>query len=272
MISGYAYFNGEWKDVKDLYVHVTDLGLQRAYGVFDYLKEVKGEIPWLDDYLERFFRSLELSDIQIEPKYEELRKLVVELITKNGFYYSGIKLLATGGFSEDGYSVPDKANLFILNMKGKPVDRTVYKTGVNLILDEFVRPNPEVKSIQYYNSAKWHRKLKEFDAIDVLYHSSGFISETSRANFYLVKGDQILTASDGVLPGVTRKNFLATFTDKYDIQLIDLPFEELFKADEAFITSTTKGVVPVIRIENHLIGDGKVGELTSKLISAFNFQ
>ena len=272
MIGGFAYFNGEWKNVKDLYVHVSDLGLQRAYGVFDFMKEVKGEIPWLDDYLGRFFRSLELSDIQIDPNYDELKSLVLDLIARNGFYYSGIKLLATGGFSEDGYSVPDKANLFILNMKGKPVDRTVYKTGVNLILDEFIRPNPEVKSIQYYNSAKWHRKMKEYDAIDVLYHSDGLISETSRANFYIVKGDQILTAIDGVLPGVTRKNFLATFANKHDIQLIDLPYEELYKADEAFITSTTKGVVPVVKVEDHIIGDGKVGPMTSKLISEFNFQ
>ncbi|NNL59356.1 MAG: hypothetical protein HKP31_07860 [Nitrosopumilus sp.] len=270
MLKGIAYHQDSWVQSDKLYVHISDLSIHRAYAVFDYMKEKKGKVPWIDAYLDRFFRSLNLAGIGITQTKQEVHDLIHDMIRQNGFGISGIKLLATGGYSPNGFTVPDQSNFFILNYKGKQIDPVIYQNGIVLIHDDFQRPNPEIKTTQYFNTAQLYQKMLKHKADDVLYHHHGIITETSRANFYVIKNGGIRTSGGHILSGITRKNFLKTFKDKYPIDLGDLYFSDLKNIDEAFITSTTRGVVPVVKIEDLLIGNGEVGSITKKLMAQFN--
>ena len=270
MLAGKAFFNDHWVDSQDLFIHVSDLSIHRAYAVFDYMKELDGDVPWIDDYLDRFINSLHLSGIKISQAKDEIRELIYSMINQNGFNLSGIKLLASGGYSPNGFTVSDKANFFILNYKGKAIDPLVYEKGIVLIHDEFQRPNPEIKTIQYFNTAQLYQKMLKYKADDVLYHYQDIITETSRANFYVIKNGKICTSAGNVLSGITRKQFLKTFSEIYPIDLSVIRFSELTDVDEAFITSTTRGVVPVVKIEDMPIADGKVGSMTKDLMKEFN--
>lgn len=267
MNHGVAFINGNWVDYKDLMIHGSDLAIQRGYGIFDYLREREGKLKYMDDHINRFFRSKNLSKLEFPYSKKELSNIVQELIQKNSFGNSGIKMILTGGYSYDGFTPPGKSNFLIINYEGK----ITYKPdGCNLVLDHHLRPNPEVKSIQYFNSALLYHKMQEFEAVDVLYHHKGEVSECSKCNFYMIKDGEIITANQDILMGITRKRLLEKFSSSESIVLRPIRTEELYTCDEMFITSSTKDILPIVKLENHIVGNGKIGKKTQQLMNEFN--
>ena len=94
--SDYCYFNGDLVPFGDLYLHVTDLLFQRGYGVFDFFRSRKGSIPWLEDYIERLFTSLELSGIEVDLNREQFSSVIYELQEKTAWLTGHSKLSLAG--------------------------------------------------------------------------------------------------------------------------------------------------------------------------------
>jgi branched-subunit amino acid aminotransferase/4-amino-4-deoxychorismate lyase len=262
-----CYINGQFLAYPDASLHISDLGLQRGYSIFDYFLEMNGRIPFFDDYLDRFYASADLLNLKIPLCRKDLKAAIGEMLGKNNLGNSGIKLLLTGGYSEDLYS-PSAPNFMVLNL---PVlhHPGEFSDGVKLILLDFQRHIPEVKTTFYLPSIALFPKLKEYGAIEVLYHHNGLISETTRANIFLVKNDRLITPSPGVLRGITRKHVLGAAKDLLASEEREVRLEELWEADEVFITGTSKHVMPVIEIEGRQIGKGKPGEWTRRISEAF---
>jgi D-alanine transaminase/branched-chain amino acid aminotransferase len=109
-------------------------------------------------------------------------------------------------------------------------------------------------------------EVQEKGATDLLYHWNGKISELTRSNFFIVdQYDKIVTPSEGILKGINRKHVLELVGNHFEVEERDLFMDELNTAKEAFITGTTKKVMPVVQIDDLVIGDGKPGEITRKL-------
>ncbi len=265
----FSFFNDSVVKYTDLNLHVSDLGIHRGYAIFDFFKIKNGKIHWQDDYFDRFYNSAELADLDVPVEREELAKIIHELISKNESPESFIKLLLTGGHSENGFDV-DKTNFMVLNYEAAPQDQALYDDGVNLISAFYQRPTPEIKTTNYFMSASLHKKRKQFNAVDVLYHLDGIVTEASRANFYIVRDDEIFTTEDDVLPGVTRKNFIKTIDKHYMVNQQNVWLEDIWDADGAFITSTTKGVMPIVKIDDTLIAGGKVTDTVKDIMNIFN--
>jgi len=105
----------------------------------------------------------------------------------------------------------------------------------------------------------------------VLYHSKGLIRECPRANVFIVTNEnEVLTPESDMLKGVSRKHILEIAAGMYHTEARDISLEELRNAKEAFITSTTKNILPVVRIDGRTIGDGSPGELTRTLANEYN--
>jgi D-alanine transaminase/branched-chain amino acid aminotransferase len=126
-----------------------------------------------------------------------------------------------------------------------------------------------VKTTFYLPSIALFPKLKKYGAIEVLYHHNGLISETTRANIFLVKNDTLITPSPGVLRGITRKHVLGVAKDMLASEEREVKLEELWEAEEIFITGTSKHVMPVIEIEGRGIGDGRPGKWTRRISQAY---
>ena len=103
-----------------------------------------------------------------------------------------------------------------------------------------------------------------------LYHNGTYISEVSRSNVFFFDGDKLRTNQEGVLSGVTRKNVLKCAEGLFDVEIGPIRLDELLKAEEAFMTSTSKRIMPVVKLGNQLIGKGQVGKKTKKLMQAFD--
>ena len=264
--SSLCYFNGDLVPFQDLHFHVSDLLFQRGYGIFDFFRSREGSIPWLEDYVRRLYTSLELSAIDVDLNQDEFTSVIQDLQRQNGLANGAFKVIVSGGYSDNLDSADGKANLVILNIPWTRPPEESYQKGVNLISEEFVRPNPEVKTLYYFNTLRLQKKLREYNAVDVLFYTDK-ISEASRANLFFVKGDRVFTPASDILKGITWKKVLSLFPE---IRIEDIETEKLYNFDEMFMTSTTRDVTPVVAVEGRKIGTGVPGPLTRKIQEAFN--
>lgn len=261
----WCYFNGAITRYEECSLHISDLLIQRGYGVFDFFRCRNGQIPWLEDYTGRLFRSIGLSGIDSPLSSHEFTRVIQNLQEKNGGENTAFKVLVTGGNSENLEQVTGSANMIVLHVPWNRPPEETFKKGVNLISDHYLRPNPEIKTLYYFNSLRLQERMRAFRAVDVLYHT-GKITETSRASVFFVKNGSVFTPGKNILNGITRKQVLSM---SGDIVYGELEFEELFGVDEMFLTSTSRDVTPVVSVDGRKIGNGKPGKITREIQSAF---
>lgn len=259
----YTNINGEWFQKEEAAIKVSDLSIQRGYGIFDYLKTLSGRPVFLEDHLDRFYFSASEMNLKPDLRRDQLKKLIQQLIEKNRLEYSGIRITLTGGYSANGYSV-SKPNLIITQ---EPLQMTpdAFNNGIKLITNEHQRQLPHIKTIDYIYAIYVRNSILEHGGDEVLYHNQGEVTECPRANFFIVtNNNDVITPSKNVLRGITRKKILQ-FSQLVSIREGLITLRDLENAREAFITSTTKNVLPVVSINGRTIGTGKPGEITEKI-------
>jgi D-alanine transaminase/branched-chain amino acid aminotransferase len=265
--SAICFLNNRFLPYEEATIHVSDLAIQRGFGVFDFFREIDGRVPFLEDYLDRFFASSKEFGLEVPLGREKIRRNILHLLEVNRFQNSGIKLILTGGNSED-FLTPVRPNLVILNVpfKGLPDD---YLGGIKLMLYEYQRFLSDIKSINYFLAVWLLPKLKAEGAIEPLFYYNGRILETSRGNIFLVKDEVISTPKDNILQGISRKHLLIVALEKYDVDEREVFVDEIHKADEIFITGTSKHVLPIVQIDDTVVADRKPGPVTSQLMEDF---
>lgn len=263
--SHYGYFNGDLIRYADIQLHVSDLVIQRGYGIFDFFRCRNGHLLWLEDYVDRLFTSLELSGIEGDLDREQFTDIIYTLQQKNGLDNGAFKVIITGGYSDTLESVTGPPNILILNLSWKKHPEETFKEGVNLISDRYVRPNPEIKTLYYFNTLKQQKKLRKYQAVDVLFHTDR-ISEASRANLFFVKDGKVYTPARDILKGITRKQVLSLFSE---IIVEDIDADRLYDFDEMFLTGTSTDITPVVSVEGQKIGSGTPGPVTREIQASF---
>lgn len=264
----FYFLNGEILPAADTKLHISDLGILRGVGIFDFFRTCRGKPVFIEDYIARFIRSAKGFNFSHPYQSDRIVEEVHRLIALNGFAESGIKLVMTGGFSDNGFD-PGDPNFIILVDEFIPPNPEYFKNGVKLITHRHVREFPHVKSTNYLTALMMAPRCKALGAIDVLYHDGTCISEVSRSNFFIVKDGKVITPGDNILMGITRGKTLELAKKHYPVAERRVELSEIFKADEAFITSSTKRLMPVIDIDGSTIGDGRPGKTTKHLEALF---
>ena len=265
----YYSVNGQLVPKENAVIGVTDLALLRGYGLFDFFLVKQGHPLFFDDYLDRMENSSKGFQLPIPFSRTEIKQQVYDLIEANDLQDAGLKLVLTGGYSADGYS-PASPNMIILASPAPQYPDSNYDEGIKLMLHEYHRTFPHVKSINYIVGVKLFPQTKAVGAEDILFHYNGFVHETVRANFFIVKNDNtIVTAEEDILKGITRKQTLDLAKPFYKIEKRPLQLKELETAKEAFITSSTKQIMPVVKIDDMVVGNGKPGEVSKHLLKLF---
>nr|MBI1231964.1 branched-chain amino acid aminotransferase [Cytophagales bacterium] len=245
--------------------HPLDIGLIRGYAIFDFFRTVGPNPLFLDDYLTRFTNSAKKAHLPLSYSKEDLAHIIQELIERNHLFDGGIRMILSGGIS-DNFFTPSIGDLFIFCESLKLPGTEKYEKGVKLLPVEYVRPIPKIKTTNYtlpcFLSVDWASEGAE----DVLYHHLGLVSESSRSNVFMVKDGLISTPATHILEGITRKKVMELAPD---IQERDVFFDEILEADEVFITSTTKRILPITQIGDKKIGDGNPGRHTRSLMQSF---
>ncbi|MDF2159217.1 aminotransferase class IV [Algoriphagus sp. CAU 1675] len=261
----FCFADGQIIPTESATIHPMDLGLIRGYGIFDFFRTVNYKALFLDHYLDRFIASAKKTYLSLDYSRDELKGIIQELIDKNDLKEGGIRMVLSGGMSENHFS-PGKGKLYIFAESLIFPSQQKYEQGVKLLSLEYVRPIAEIKTTNYalavWHSAQW----KQQGAEDVIYHLNGYISESSRSNFFIVKDGVISTPDRHILMGITRKHILELAEN---VEVRPITMQEALAADEAFITSTTKVLLPVTQIDDLKIGNGKTGPVSLDLLERF---
>lgn len=250
-------------------IHISDLALQRGYGIFDFFKVINGNPVFLDNHFDRFYRSAARMRLQPVIPEDILREKIAELIAANSLKQSGVRITLTGGYSPDGYTI-GHPNLVVTE---QPINlpTSIQEQGISLITFPYQRQLPDVKTIDYLMAVWLQDKIMEAQASDVLYHYDDFITECPRANIFMVTSSNVLiTPANNILKGVTRHRVLEIAAGEMKVEERDIHIEEIYEAKEVFITSTTKHLMPVKLIDGKIIGKGTAGETTRSLCNKYN--
>lgn len=265
----YCYANGSILRKSQIKVGIGDLVMLRGYGAFDFLRTYNG-IPFrLNDYLARFEQSAKGMKLKLPLKRKEIVAAIHLLLKKNKTSAKkdfGIRLLLTGGYSLDSYLPSITPNLFIL-IEDLPHYPSWYsEKGIKLVLSEHKREMSGIKTINYLTAIRLAGERRRLKAQDTLYCFDEKILETTRNNFFLFHGDTLVTAKKDVLHGITRKAVIELANKLFKVEVREVMKKELHLCSECFVTGTTRGITPVVQIDNKKISNGKVGRHTKELM------
>ncbi|HEY0110739.1 MAG TPA: aminotransferase class IV [Fibrella sp.] len=264
----YGYFNGTIKPVDQIGVGVTDLGLLRGYGLFDYFLTYGGKPFQWDLYWERFRKSAERMNLPLPLTKEQTYPILLDLLTRSGQPDVAFRFVMTGGYAPDSITI-NSPNLLILSEPIHPIPDWQYERGIRVILDEYVREMAEVKSTDYKRVMLLSGTIQAAGAQDVLYHKDGEISELSRSNIFLVMGNRLVTPNRNILYGITRRTILDLTKADFQVEERPVLLSDLYEADEVFTTSSNKKVLPIVQIGDLQIGNGQVGPVSRQLLVRF---
>jgi len=264
------YINGRWVHPNEATISINDVAVLRGYSVFESLRTYDRRPFHLDEHLQRLYRSAALIELEIPFAPEFVAKLIHEAIERNTYKHASIRLLVTGGESEDGVMPGDQPGVAVLVTQLGERDMERFARGIKLITTSLQRTTPEAKTSNYEAAIRALKEAKKHDASDALFvNKQGHVLEGTRSNFFVFRGDTLVTPGKGVLIGVTRKTVLELAKGRFPIEERPILLSELSQVDEAFITSSSKEITPVVRIDDVTIGDGKPGPRTYELEQHF---
>ena len=262
----WAFLHDSFVEEEKACLHFRDLSFQRGYGIFDFFR-LQGNSPlFLQDHLDRFYYSAAGLRLPVPLQREELKNCISELIQKNNLPCTGIRLSLTGGYSEDGFNI-GSPNLLLSQHHFMPPTAEQFHNGIKLYTYPYQRSLPHIKSIDYLMAVWLQPKRIENGADDILYHQGGIISECPRSNFFLVTAEKkIVTPAENALAGITRKKVLDLAREHFTVEERPVSLAEIQTAREAFITSTTKQILPVAAIDSVQLPQR---EIAQKLLQLF---
>ena len=260
-----AYRDGIYLPKNQINIGTDDLGFERGFAVFDYCRERDGKITFLKEHLQRLDHSQSLLRLHYKADMEDVKNILDTLQKKNNLINSYFKCIISARMVDNKTS----SILTIYQDILKPYDPKMYHEGITLLLHEFAKPFPEYKTTFYLGSLREYDRMLENNAEDVLFYFDNIVRECSRCNIFIIKGGLIYTPDKNILKGVTRHHVINCIKEQYMVIEKDISIKELFEAEEIFISSTTKNIMPVVKIEDQMIGNGKPGNITKLLIPLF---
>jgi len=224
----------------------------------------------LQDHIDRLFNSAAEMGITVPATKKEIEDMVHEGIKRSPFSELYIKILLTGGISSDAIT-PGKPSLIGLFLKAGSYPPEYVTKGIRLTTEQFERYIPIAKSLNYMSAVVALQKAKQSGAQEVLYISyDDKILEGTTVNFFAIMKGKLYTTEYGILYGCTRK-FVLDLAKQLGVEVVtgELLKSQIKDFEEAWITSTTRNIQPVVQIDDQVIGNGVPGEITKKFIDAF---
>ena len=270
MTTTYLYLNGDIIPADSACISPYDIGLLRGFAVFDLLRTVHGRPFMLIEHLTRLRASAAHLGLQVPRTDAEIDEIIDELLERNGHEEAIIRLVLTGGISPDGMQF-DAATptFFILTADIHLPPDSLYSEGGKLVSHLHRREAPLAKTTNYLTMLQQRPATDAAGAMDLLYHDGEHVFEAASASVYFVRDTTILAPRESVLWGTIGSYVLELARGRYDVLFTDITLADAFSADEVFLTSTTRAVVPITAIDDTVIGDGTPGPITRELMAAY---
>ncbi|MBN1526779.1 MAG: branched-chain-amino-acid transaminase [Candidatus Omnitrophica bacterium] len=274
------YLKGALVEKKKAVLSVFDHGLLYGDGVFEGIRSYDGLVFRLKEHVDRLFKSADAIQLKIPLTKIGIIEAVIKTLKANALKDAYIRLVVTRGVGDLGLDPRKcrKATVFIITDKIALYPKEFYQKGLEIVTATTRRNlpqalDPKIKSLNYLNNI-----LAKIDAIEsgteeaIMLTHDDYVAECTGDNIFIVSKGELLTppCDVGALEGITR-DVVISLAKKLDIPVFErmMKMDDLYAATEVFLTGTAAEIVPVVKIDERQIGDGKPGKTTDRLLQEF---
>ncbi len=275
-----VWLNGSLIEEKQAALSVSDHGTLYGDGVFEGVRIYNGKIFQCQRHVDRLYRSAKEIRLAIPHTKQEIVEAMEQTIAANDLVNGYIRLVVTRGQGDLGLNpfLCPSPNTFIIADQIALYSEEMYENGMAVIVAKTIRTsprmlNPGVKNLNYLNNI-----MAKIEAVDagvaeaIMLNVDGEVAECTGDNIFIVTGGGVVTppAEAGILLGITR-DVVLTLADRLGIPPHEQAIKpgQLYEADECFLTGTAAEVIAVTKIDGKVIGDGRCGPITKRLMAAF---
>lgn len=273
--------NGRITDKEKAVISILDHGFLYGEGVYETLRTYNHRPFLFDRHMARLRQSADMLALNVPFSNNEIAAELKKTMSAASLEHEAyIRILLTRGVGDLTYDPRDtpKPSLVIIVKNHVDPPEKAYQDGINVVITKVVRNhpstvNPKIKSNNLLNSALAMQEAIRRGAFEgIMRNYRDELTECTTANLFIVRNDVAITPpiEAGLLPGITRA-FLFEISKDTGILVKEaiLKDADLFNADEAFLTSTTRELVPIVKVDRNKIGNGSPGPITKKLLQAF---
>ncbi len=276
-----VYIDGRYYEKSEAKVSVFDHGLLYGDGVFEGIRAYNGRIFKLEEHVRRLFESAK--GLVIDPIWseEEIEKIIVESVRINELRDSYIRVVLTRGVGDLGLDPRkcSKPSLIVIVDRIELYPEKFYTTGLEVITSSLRRTggdqlNPNIKSLNYLISVMARAEATRANCQEaILLNPQGYVAECSGDNIFCIYQGKVTTPPPwaGILKGITRETAIELLRNQLGVEVMEDVFTTflVYHSDEVFLTGTGAEIIPVIKADGRIIGSGKAGPITTRLIHAF---
>ena len=270
-MSRIVYVNGDYLPEEEAKISVFDRGFLMADGVYEVTSVLDGKLVDFDGHMARLERSMSELELKAPCDLVEMLAIHRELVKRNNLDEGLVYLQVTRGAADRDFTFPDVPPTLVLFTQAKPglANNPAAQKGLKIISIPDIRwGRRDIKTVQLLYPSMGKMMAKKAGADDAWLVEDGVVTEGSSNNAYIVKGRTIITRHLGneILSGITRAAVLRFAAEaQYEIEERPFTIEEAQAADEAFVTSATTFVMPVVSIDGVVLGDGTPGPVARQL-------
>lgn len=274
------FLDGEFRAREDAKLSVFDHGLLYGDGIFEGIRVYDGNVFKLDEHIRRLFDSAKSILLDIPYSSEDVKEFVCETVRRNDLTSGYIRLVVTRGTGDLGLSPYNcqGSRMFIIAEQLAMFPKSLYEAGINAVTAATRRNrtdalNPKIKSLNYLNNVLIKMEAIAAGAHEaVVLNQEGYVVEGSGENIFIVR-DEVVTTPPcylGALEGITRATVMQMAIDLgYEVKEQPFTRHDVYVADEVFLTGTAAEMIPVVDVDQRVIGTGVPGPVTRQLHQAF---
>jgi branched-chain amino acid aminotransferase len=275
------YLDGKYYDEQNAKISVFDHGLLYGDGVFEGIRAYNSRVFKLKEHIERLYCSAKAILLEIPMSAAEMTRAVVETCRENNIKDGYIRLVVTRGIGTLGLN-PNRCknpSVIIIAATIQLYPEEYYQKGLEIITVPTTRNlhsavNPAIKSLNYLNNILAKIEANNAGCEEaIMLNAEGFVSECTGDNIFIIKSGHLHTPPlyAGALYGITR-GVVLELAEKSGLKVSEsnLTRYDIFNADECFLTGTGAELVPVVKVDGRVIGDGKPGPHTRRLVEAYH--
>ncbi|MBP7826735.1 MAG: branched-chain-amino-acid transaminase [Verrucomicrobia bacterium] len=276
-----VYIDGKYYDEAKAKISVFDHGLLYGDGIFEGIRAYHGRVFKLQEHVDRLYHSAKALLLTIPMSPPEMMRAVVATCRKNRLRNGYIRLVVTRGVGTLGLN-PNRCkqgSVIIIAGQIQLYPEAYYRNGLAIVTVPTVRNlhsalNPAIKSLNYLNNILAKIEANNAGVEEaVMLNAEGYVAECTGDNLFIVRDDEVLTPplAAGALYGITRRVVMELAEEAgWRVREPNLTRYDLFNASECFLTGTGAEIVPVVKIDGRVIGSGKPGPVTRKLMERYH--
>lgn len=270
-----VYLNGKRVDYGDAKVSVEDRGFQFGDGLYEVVRVYGGRFFYLDRHLERLKKGAREIYLDLDFSLDELKEVCRKAVLDGGFKDASVYIQVTRGAAPRQHNFPANTTCtwVVLVREAKAQPQEYYENGVSAITvpdERWMRCN--IKSVQLIPNCIAKEKAKKAGAYEAIFHRGDVVTEASSSNVFIVKNKRLFThpANNFILHGITR-GVVLEIAEKLGVEVVEENFtlDKLFDADEVFVTGTMTEIMPIVKVDGKIIGDGVPGEVSRSIMKEF---